>query len=118
MTDLKFPPSSDESDDSYPEWLNKYPSQPDDKFPGDDRQEPQEPKEQWVFNPDCNKELYKKATYKMACLIMGCLVLEEVVQTADHDDLGSSDMAVGIRIIAKCLEGNLLDKFLDLPFDY
>lgn len=83
-------------------------------------QEPERPKEQWVYSPDTNdaKALYKSNAYKLACFIMGCLIQEEVVTCSDHNDLGCSDMAVGIKIIATCLEGNLSEGFTILPFEW
>lgn len=76
-----------------------------------------QPKEQWVYDPHAKDKLHKSAEYKMACFIMGCLIHEEVVTTSDHNDIGTSDMTVGIQVIARCLQGNLLDSFTELPFD-
>lgn len=79
--------------------------------------EPKKPQEQWVYDPHARDEFFKSREYKMACFIMGCLVHEEVVTTKDHNDMGSSDMSVGISIIARCLQGNLVDGYTELPFD-
>jgi len=104
MTDSILPPTNDDDD------TGEFPTV-----------EPEAPKEQWVYSPGSNDEkaLYKSREYKLACFIMGCLVNEEVVGVTDHGvDVGSSDMAVGIRIIATCLEGNLAEGFTNLPFEW
>jgi len=117
MTDVTQPILDDDGNDISSEIDRDLSAEFDDMFGDYDHQEPQEPKEQWVFDSHHNDELYKTAEYKMACFIMGTLIHEEVVTTADHSDLGCSDMAYGIRIIAKCLQGNLLNSFTELPFD-
>lgn len=102
MTELDFPLSGDDQED---------------KFPGDDRQEPQKPNEQWVI--DENYEQNHRTAKRLAFFIMGCLVQEQVVQLGKtHGDV-MSDFEVGLSLITECLCGNLIEDDLpQLPFDW
>lgn len=117
MTELNFHASSSDDYDDMPHLPDESSEYKSISHDGPD-QEPEEPKMQWVYDPHADDELHKSSEYKMACFIMGCLIHEDVVTTHDHNDIGSSDMRVGINIIANCLKGNLLDSFTELPFDF
>lgn len=104
MTDSMIPPTEDDDTGEF---------SPGDTYPEE------RPHQQFELIPERRDAYYKTREYKLACFIMGCLIQEEVVSTSDHNDLGSSDMAIGIQIIAACLEGNLdPEGFPDLPFEW